>query len=238
MRANLKTLIVDDEPLARSLLASMLAPYSEIKIVGMVGSAAEARSLLAEETIDLLFLDVEMPGASGLDLRGDLDVGTSTIFVTAFEGYTLEAFDFGARDYLLKPVDSARLALALERILPRSDRLEDEREASVESIITSGKLVRVPHEEILWIEACQNYTVVRTADGETREMIPRTMVEWERLLPAQGFGRLSRSVIINLKLVDAVRWKSRDRTLVDFSGSTLQLVLGRVAAQRLKARLR
>ena len=110
MNATLKTLIVDDEPLARELLASMLAAHPEVEVIGMAGSVAEARAFLERETPDVLFLDIEMPGARGLDLRGDLLPGTSTIFVTAFADYALEAFDFGARGYLLKPVDPSRLA--------------------------------------------------------------------------------------------------------------------------------
>ena len=113
MNATLKTLIVDDDPLARELLASMLAAHPEVEVIGMAGSVAEARAFLERETPDVLFLDIEMPGARGLDLWGDLLPGTSTIFVTAFADYALEAFDFGARGYLLKPVDPSRLARAM-----------------------------------------------------------------------------------------------------------------------------
>ena len=238
MKATLKTLIVDDEPLARSLLASMLAGHADVEIVGMAGSVAEARSFLESETPDLVFLDMEMPGASGLDLRHYLSPSTVTIFVTAFENYALQAFDFGARDYLLKPVDPSRLGLALERMRQPSTWKVDEVTAAAESVSGGGKLSRIPLDRILWIEACQNYTMVRLVDGETPEMLPRSMSEWERLLPRRSFERLGRSIIIHLSRIDTVRWKSRDKSIVEFLGSTHQLLLGRAAAQRLKIRFK
>jgi two-component system LytT family response regulator len=235
MNTTLKTLIVDDEPLARSLLASMLAAHPAVEIIGMAGSVAEARAFLESETPDLVFLDMEMPGASGLDLRDDLTPGTRTIFVTAFANYALEAFDFGARGYLLKPVDSSRLALVLERLGPQPAETVVE---AVESVAETGKISRIPLERILWIEACQNYTLVCQADLDSAVMVSRTMVDWERLLPKQSFERLSRSIIVHLRLIQTVRWQSRDETTVDFLDCKHRLSLGRTAALRLKVRLK
>lgn len=247
MNSPLTALIVDDEPPARVLLASMLACHAEIQIVGMVGSVAEARAFLQHEIPDVVFLDMEMPGAPGLDLQYDLPPGTLTVFVTAFADYALQAFDFGARGYLLKPVDASRLALVLERLwqppvgFAASDQASGEASGEaeiIECVVEEGRIVFISQERILWIEACQNYTMLRLEDGGPLLMLARTMTEWERLLSRQGFERLSRSVIINLRRVQMVTWESRDDTVVDFLESTHQLRLGRTAALRLKAQLK
>jgi two-component system LytT family response regulator len=235
MNATLKTLIVDDEPLARDLLASMLAAHPEVEVIGTAGSVAEARAFLESETPDLVFLDMEMPGASGLDLRDDLPPGTRTIFVTAFADYALEAFDFGARGYLLKPVDPSRLALVLERLGAEPSGAVG---GLAETVAEGGKISCIPLERILWIEACQNYTLVRQVDLDALVLVSRTLSEWVRLLPAQSFERLSRSLIVRLPPIQAVRWQSRDETFVDFLDCKHHLSLGRTAALRLKARLK
>jgi response regulator of citrate/malate metabolism len=115
MKKGLKTLIVEDEPLTRSLLASMLAVHPEVEIIGMAGSVAEARAFLERETPDLLFLDMEIAGTPGLDLLENIPSRVLTVFVSAVADHALQALDFGARGYLLKPVDSARLAIVLGR---------------------------------------------------------------------------------------------------------------------------
>ncbi|MFY8268892.1 MAG: LytR/AlgR family response regulator transcription factor [Terrimicrobiaceae bacterium] len=235
MNATLKTLIVDDEPLARDLLASMLSAHPEVEVIGTAGSVAEARAFLESETPDLVFLDMEMPGASGLDLRDDLPPGTRTIFVTAFADYALEAFDFGARGYLLKPVDPSRLALVLERLGAEPSGAVG---GLAETVAEGGKISCIPLERILWIEACQNYTLVRQVDLDALVLVSRTLSEWVRLLPAQSFERLSRSLIVRLPPIQAVRWQSRDETFVDFLDCKHHLSLGRTAALRLKARLK
>jgi two-component system LytT family response regulator len=240
MKAIIKVLIVDDEPPARDLLASMLSCHASIQILGMVGNVAEARAFLQQETPDVVFLDIEMPGASGLDLQHDLPPGTLTIFVTAFADYALQAFDFGARGYLLKPLDATRLALVLERLWlpPVGWEAPDDVSDDIECVVEEGRMVLVSQARILWIEACQNYTMLRLVDDGPTLMLARTMSEWERLLSRQGFERLSRSMIINLRCIQTVCWESRDATVVDFVGCTHQLRLGRTAALRLKARLK
>jgi two-component system LytT family response regulator len=240
MKAMIKVLIVDDEPPARDLLASMLSCHDSIQIIGMVGNVPEARAFLQQETPDVVFLDIEMPGAPGLDLQYDLPPGTLTIFVTAFADYALQAFDFGARGYLLKPLDATRLALVLERLWLAPVGLEapDDVAEDIECVVEEGRMVLVSPERILWIEACQNYTMLRLVDGGPLLMLARNMTEWERLLSRQGFERLSRSMIINLRRIQTVCWESRDATVVDFVGCTHQLRLGRTAALRLKARLK
>ncbi|MEX1116416.1 MAG: LytTR family DNA-binding domain-containing protein [Akkermansiaceae bacterium] len=239
MNEKLKTLIVDDEPMARSFLASLFAPHAGVEVVGMVGSVAEAQDFLKQETPDLVLLDMEMPGEPGLNLQHDLPPGTLTIFVTAFADYAHRAFDFGARDYLLKPVDPLRLALALERLeTPYPGRMAEAADDDIECVVEEGKITRVSLDRILWVEAAQNYTQVRLTGVDSAQLVARTMAEWEAVLPTQRFERLSRSIIVNLPRIQTVRWFSRAESLVDFTDCAQPLTLGRTAAMRLKARLK
>jgi two-component system, LytTR family, response regulator len=237
MDSRIKALIVDDEPLARTALATLLAEHGQVEIIGMAGGVKEARALLALQAPDVVFLDMEMPGGSGLELEPFIPFSTRTIFVTAFADYALQAFEFGASDYLVKPVDSQRLETALarlERQLPlRGDPVAD----SYLTLEVDGKANRVKAAAILWIKAQQNYSAVRIKGKATSLMVPKSMAEWEGILPPEIFERLDRSVMVNVMQIQTVSWLSRDETQVDFFGDAEAVRVGRTAAQRLKMRL-
>lgn len=237
MNSQIKALIVDDEPLARTALATLLAEHGQVEIIGMAGCVKEARALLARQTPDVVFLDMEMPGGSGLALEPFLPVSTRTIFVTAFSDYALRAFEFGASDYLVKPVDFHRLEIALARLERQLPVGEVSAAESYLTIEADGKSNRVKAAEILWVKAQQNYSVVRIIGEVTPLMVPKSMADWESVLPAEIFERLDRSVMVNVQQIQAVSWLSRDESLVTFLGETEAVQLGRTAAQRLKLRL-
>lgn len=237
MNSQIKALIVDDEPLARMALATLLAEHGQVEIIGMAGCVNEARALLAQQTPDVVFLDMELPGGSGLELESFLPASIRTIFVTAFADYALKAFDFGASDYLIKPVDSERLEIALarlERQLPVQKSIATEDRLTIE---VDGKTTRLRIADVLWIKAQQNYSLVRILGEGLPLMVSKSMAEWEDVLPPDSFERLDRSIILNIRLIHSVSWLSRDETLVAFSGDSKAVTLGRTAAQRLKARL-
>jgi two-component system LytT family response regulator len=104
-------LLIDDEPLANSRMREMLAVHPEIEIIGVAGGLAEAKAFLDTRAPDVVFLDVEMPGGSGLDLLESVPDATQVVFVTAREKYAVQAFAVAALDYLVKPVDPERLAI-------------------------------------------------------------------------------------------------------------------------------
>lgn len=237
MNSQIKALIVDDEPLARTALATLLAEHGEVEIIGMAGCVKEARALLARQTPDVVFLDMEMPGGSGLELEPFLPVSTRTIFVTAFSDYALRAFEFGASDYLVKPVDFHRLEIALARLERQLSMGGSHAAESYLTIEADGKSNRVKAAEILWVKAQQNYSVVRIIGEVTSLMVPKSMADWEGVLAAEIFERLDRSLIVNVMQIQAVSWLSRDESLVAFVGDAKQVPLGRTAAQRLKLRL-
>lgn len=237
MNSQIKALIVDDEPLARTALATLLAEHGQVEIIGMAGCIKEARALLARQTPDVVFLDMEMPGGSGLALEPFIPASTRTIFVTAFSDYALRAFEFGASDYLVKPVDFHRLEIALARLERQLPVGEVSAAESYLTIEADGKSNRVKAGEILWVKAQQNYSVVRIIGEVTSLMVPKSMADWESVLPPEIFERLDRSLIMNVMQVQTVSWLSRDETLVAFVGDAEQVQLGRTAAQRLKLRL-
>lgn len=237
MNSQIKALIVDDEPLARTALATLLAEHGQVEIIGMAGCVKEARALLARQTPDVVFLDMEMPGGSGLALEPFIPASTRTIFVTAFSDHALRAFEFGASDYLVKPVDFHRLEIALARLERQLPVGEFHEVDSYLSIDVGGEIKRVQISEIVWIKARQNYSLVRIMGTATSLMVSKSMAEWEIALSPELFERLDRSLIMNVMQVQTVSWLSRDETLVAFLGDVKVLPLGRTAAQRLKLRL-
>jgi two-component system LytT family response regulator len=112
----MRTLIVDDERLARNEMRRLLAAHPGLVIVGEAANPREARAAIETLAPDLVFLDVQMPGGSGFDILASLDTAPAVIFTTAFDGYALRAFDVSALDYLLKPIEPARLAHALRKL--------------------------------------------------------------------------------------------------------------------------
>jgi len=237
MNSRITALIVDDEPLARTALATLLEEHGQVEIIGMAGGVKEARALMALKVPDVVFLDIEMPGKTGLELGPFIPASTRTIFVTAFADYALQAFEFGASDYLVKPVDSQRLEIALARLKRQLPVGEVRAAESYLTIEADRKAIRVHAAKILWVKAHQNYSMVRIMGEGTSLMVPKSMAEWEGVLPPEVFERLDRSVIVNVTQIQTVSWLSRDETLVAFLGEAEQVQLGRTAAQRLKLRL-
>ena len=238
MNPPLKTLIVDDEPAARQRLRVLLRAHPEIEVVAEVGSVAEAAAFLLDQTPGLVLLDMEMPGGSGLGLELHLGKATRTVFVTAYPDYALKAFQFGAVDYLLKPVDPDRLAITIERLLAGVPDIVPPGPSIIDCIGVSGQIERIPLDEILWIESFQNYTQVYLANAEKPSLCRQTMAAWEALLPADLFVRTGRTEIIHIARIRVVRWNSRDETAVSFNNSGWLLQLGRASALRLKASLK
>ena len=238
MNSLLRALIVDDEPDVRQGLRALLAAHPELQVIGEAASVADALVWLQSGKPDVVFLDMEMPGGSGLELARSMDKATRTVFVTAYPDYALKAFHLGAVDYLLKPVDPDRLAITIERLLERVPDSVSPVSATVDCIGVSGQIERIRISEILWIEAFQNYTRVHLAQTAKASLCRHRMAAWEELLPADLFARVGRSEIIQLACVLTMRWTSRDVTVVRFDGSDKLLRLGRTSALRLKLLVR
>jgi len=234
----IRTLIVDDEPLARRGIALRLARHHDIEVVAEAANGREAFFAISEHQPALMFLDVQMPGVDGFELLRAVPLPQLplTIFVTAYDQYALRAFESNAVDYLLKPIDDGRLDdaierarreiaardadgrcarllrllgdvsgrpdLTLEQALGDAERLAPPAEQRL-SIKDSGRILRVPFDEILWIDAAGDYMCVHT--GKDTHVLRATMRELENRLDPRRFQRIHRSTIVNISRVKELR---------------------------------
>jgi two-component system LytT family response regulator len=206
MQRKIRTLVVDDEPLARSNLTVLLRLDPEIEIVGEYGSGAEALTQIRNVKPDLLFLDVQMPECDGFDVLELLgaDLPPAVVFVTAYDQYALRAFEAGALDYLLKPFDNARFERALDRAKEKIARVGNLREKLDFFVIKSaGRIAFVKISEIDWIEAADYYACLHA--GSKTHLLRRSMSELDHELVHTVFCRIHRSTIVNLDRVRELR---------------------------------
>ncbi len=209
----LKTLIVEDEAPARMELRYLLAPYPDaIQIVGEAASVPEARALIGAIDYDVVFLDVSMPGVSGMELAAELKAtrpSVQIVFVSAYEEYAIDAFRVQAVDYLAKPVSPTRIEETIRRLTAQtgtnapSPSATDAEAAELEWVPCdqNGHTVPVPVEEIVYIVAEQDTIFVATRDGRLATRF--TLGELETRLP-EGFIRTHRSFIAQTRYVKEI----------------------------------
>ena len=200
--AKIRTLLVDDEPLARSNLTVLLRADPEIEIVGECESGMEGLKQIRSQKPDLVFLDVQMPECDGFDVLELLgaDLPPAVVFVTAYDRYALRAFEAGALDYLLKPFDNARFERALGRAKDRLRQPPEGRRNSDRLVIKSvGQVLFLKLSEIDWIEAADYYACLHV--GAQSQLLRRSMNELDRELDPARFCRIHRSTIVNLERV-------------------------------------
>jgi two-component system LytT family response regulator len=205
----MKVLIVDDERLARARLRKLLDVHPEVSVVAEADSVAAARIAIAAHAPELIFLDITMPGGSGFDLLAQQRIEANVVFVTAYDEHAIRAFEVGAVDYLLKPIEPARLAASIQRARVRSTPSPDR------ICVTSGGTVRVvPIDEIILVRADGDYSELVLRDG-TAVVQKEPLTTWERRL-AKAFVRVSRGTLVSI--VDVERIERAD-------GSTYRLTL-------------
>lgn len=235
-----RALIVDDEAPARAHLRRLLVAHPEIEIAGEAGTIGEAADLCRKRPIDLLFLDIQMPQASGFDLLTKLNPVPRIIFVTAHEEFALRAFEVSAVDYLMKPVFPDRLDRALKRIASGSgiDVCPDEKFHTDDTLFLQNDrtLRMVPIRQIVCITAERNYSTVLLTDGK-EFLIYRNLNQWEQRLPKGMFIRLDRSIILNQQHLLEIKIVDRDTGKMFITGRQEPIVLGRTALARMRAHL-
>ena len=217
----MKVIIVDDEPLARERLRRLLAGESDVEIVAECPDGSSAVEAVSRHAPDLLLLDVQMPGMDGFETLRALDANPlpAVVFVTGFDQHAVRAFEARALDYLLKPTTRARLAESLTRVreklangaasahLPQAllDLLAERASAPIlprvrRLAVRMGERVTfVSTEDVGWVEAAGNYAVLHV--GKTTHILRETMSSLEGQLSGEGFLRVSRSAILNLRCV-------------------------------------
>ncbi len=225
----LRTLVVDDEPLARRNLTVLLRRDPDIATVDECGSGADAIVELRSSRPDLVVLDVQMPECDGFDVVELLgsEAPPAVVFVTAHEDYALRAFEAGALDYLLKPFTDARFHRALERAKQRISHHREGRPRDAEPLIikSAGQVVFVSLHEIDWIEAANYYTCLHV--GSSTHVLRRSLAALDRELQPGPFCRIHRSTIVNVDRIRSLELMSDgEYAVVMRTGARLRLSRG------------
>lgn len=226
-----RAILADDERLMRDQLRARLKEvWPELELVGEARNGEEALSLVASQRPDLAFLDIRMPGQTGLEVARLIAGCCHIVFVTAYEAHAIEAFEQGAIDYLLKPVDTARLVVTVERLKQRLSvgQNEDRGESAlrrIETLLTTisgsaaprsgesylrwiqagvgSQVFLYPVDEVLYLQAQDKYTVVVTASGES--LVRKPIREFAEALDPEIFWQIHRSTIVNSRAIAAFR---------------------------------
>ncbi|MDR2954792.1 MAG: LytTR family DNA-binding domain-containing protein [Prevotella sp.] len=201
----LQCLIVDDESFAIEGIIVHIKKLNFLEVAATCSSAIEAREILRKGNIDLMFLDINMPDLSGLELLESLDKPPLTILTTAYSEYALDGFRLNVVDYLLKPIGFQRFFQAAEKALEvhnASVSLKDEVQPSEMYIRQGDAFVKISWADILYVESMQNYLKLHF-DGKTYT-IHQTMASLEELLPKDAFFRIHKSYLVNIAHIDLI----------------------------------
>ncbi len=220
---SIRCLLVDDEPLALEVLESLLTNIDDVEIVEKCTSGVGAFKILGEQKVDLLFLDIEMPELSGLELIGNLVNPPEVVFVTAHRDYAFEGFEHDVLDFLLKPVSLPRILKTLDRFrnqrldsLPIPNKSPSPSKPTYITVHINRQSHRVALDDIHYIESFKDYIKIY---AETGILVVREAIGgFEKRLPPDEFLRIHRSYIIPVSRV-----KAFDATQVDLPGKTLPL---------------
>lgn len=237
----LKVVIVDDEPLARQSIRLLVDGDPDLTVAGEC-SGVDAAACILRESPDILFLDVQMPEVDGFDVLEDIgpDAVPAIVFVTAYDQYAIRAFEVAAVDYLLKPFDDRRFAVALDRAKQQargSRQGPDERLVQLMSARTEGyvrrflvrirdKVLLIRADDVDWIEAADYYASLHV--GGKTHLLRETMTDLEKQLDPERFVRVHRSAIVNVDRVQEIHPLFRgDSVLVLQDGTQIRLSRGR-----------
>lgn len=204
MPEKIKCIIVDDEPVALDILENHLSRIDQVNLIQRCRNATEAFNVISSKKVDLIFLDINMPGLSGISFARSINKDIRIIFTTAYREYAIEGFDLHAVDYLLKPISFERLLDAVNNFqqtytspLPQKT---EEKEANFIFVKIDRKMHKIDFDKILWIESLGDYLKIETTDGTkvTRETISNIQAK----LPSENFLRIHRSFIIALDKIE------------------------------------
>lgn len=216
----IKVIIIDDEPLARSLVKEYLENYPDIEIVAECADGFDGVKAISTHKPDLLFLDIQMPKINGFEMLELIEEKPSVIFTTAFDEYAIKAFDIHAVDYLLKPFNKERFDKALTRWINSRPEKVEKTTALVETLAESdnqpqriviklnNKIKIIPFNEIFYIEAAEDYVFIHTIEG--RFMKHKTMIFFENALDKNQYVRCHRSFIVDVRQITKLEIYEKD----------------------------
>lgn len=200
---NIKCAIVDDEPLAVELLASYVAKIPFLELCGKYNNATDALRGITEQPVDLLFLDIQMPELTGLEMSRMIPEATRVVFTTAFDQYAVDSYRINALDYLLKPITYAAFLEACQKALQWFTMLEQNSEKSqqeqMKSIFVKSeyKLLQISLDSIRYIEGLKDYVKIYTDESANPILSLMNMKAMEQMLPSSRFIRVHRSFIVS-----------------------------------------
>ena len=204
----MKCIIVDDEPIARKGVKKLVEEIPALELLDSFNSAKAAAVFMEENPVDLVFLDIQMPGASGIEFAWSIPKTTLVIFITAFTEYALDSYEVDAVGYLVKPVEPAKFRKAVEKALAYHSLLMDEEKKAVENVgdeyifvKSDRRYFKVNLKDILFIEGLKDYVVIQL---EGKRIITRmSLKSIQELLPQSAFLRINRSYVINREQIDS-----------------------------------
>ena len=231
-------MIVDDEPMAREIISSFVGKIHNLELVATCKNVSEAFSVLQKESIQLIFLDINMPEISGLSLAKSIQHKSQVIFTTAYREYAIEGFDLQAVDYLLKPISFDRFLKAVQKYFDlhvskeiiKQEIVSEAKETSI-FVRSDRKMVKVRFKEINYIESLSDYVKIFT-DKET--IITReTISNIESKLPSNEFLRTHRSYIVSIPKIDSFtnEFLELDKKAIPISRSYKENVLQKLAGK-------
>ncbi|TMI65886.1 MAG: response regulator [Bacteroidetes bacterium] len=209
-----KIVIIDDEPLARSIVKEYLQKHTELELSQECGDGFEGVKAIQQHKPDLIFLDIQMPKINGFEMLELVDERPAVIFTTAFDEYAIKAFEAHAIDYLLKPFNQERFDKAIAKWLQQADSTKESTKDLLETaslspaqaqriVIKDGSKIKIiPAHEVFYLEAADDYVKVHTKDGYFLKS--KTMGHFEQVLDANQFVRSHRSYIINISQITRI----------------------------------
>lgn len=220
----MRTIIIDDERLARAELAKLLQDFSEIEIIDEAHNAAAGIEKINNLQPDFIFLDIQMPGKTGFEMLAELDYVPQVIFTTAYDEYAIKAFEVNALDYLLKPIDQKRLELAIKKLCIHTadkDAVDNNRndlltEHSQVFVKDGDKCWFIKLNEVRLFESIGNYAKVFF--GPNKTLILKSLNALEERLDTQTFFRANRKHIINLKMIEKIEPYFNNGLLIELKG--------------------
>ena len=233
----IRVIIVDDEPLAQEVMQAHVSNMPDLELVATCDNAVQAMEILRKEQIDIMYLDINMPQLSGVELIKVLEDPPLVIFTTAHSEHALESYELNAVDYLMKPIAFDRFIKATDKALNliHDANMKEATEFTNTDddyifVKADKKLVRIKYSQVIFIEGLKDYVIIRLDDR--RVVTLQTMKSLESKLPSNKFKRIHRSFIVNLKKIESVMGNSIE---VRVKGESKDLPIGKNYRENLLA---
>jgi two-component system, LytTR family, response regulator len=239
-----KIIIIDDEPLARSIVKEYLQKYKDLEVVQECNDGFEGVKAIQQHLPDLVFLDIQMPKINGFEMLELVETPPPVIFATAFDDYAIKAFEAHAIDYLLKPFNQERFDKAIQKWSDQNnkqtekntqDLLETASQSPAQSqriVVKSGSKIKIiPVHDVLYLEAADDYVKIHTKEGYFLKN--KTMSHFEQVLDGQQFVRSHRSYIINVQQITRIDPYEKDNHVAVLKAGT-QIPVSRSGYGKLK----